>query len=676
MSDSAVPPAPADAAVDVPVLIAGGGCAGLTASMLLSGLGVGTWLACASPETSVLPKAHVLSQRTMEIFRDVALAESVYELSTPPENMSHAGWYAGLAGDREEYGRRCGRIEAWGAGGANPAWAAASACRPANLPQIRLEPLLRRRAEELAPGCVHFGHEVTGFEEDEDGVTATVVDRSRDSAYRVRARYLLACDGGRLIGPSLGVGMEGADDIARMVSVHFSADLSELLEDDEVLVRWLWLPESGVGVSLVPMGPRNWGRRSEEWVVHLNGSEEPSTSLDDEAVVAELRESLGLRDHELSVHRITRWRLEGVVAERYRVGRVFLLGDAAHRHPPTGGFGLNSAVQDAHNLAWKLAAVLHGHAGDGLLGSYEDERKRIAAWNVQHAVNNAVNHLMAVQAMGMGPGSDPEANWAALHRLWGDEEKGANPGDGPAAAPGEHAAEDDAAEAAAAGAVDVEDAENAENTAFRVRALRAIAGQSMEFDALGLDYGYTYEVSDAVIADGTPVPDNPDPVRIYRPGTRPGAPLPHAWLDSPAGARLPVADLVRPGAFLLIAGEEGEEWVAAAEKTAESLEVPLEAVRVGHLDGDFLDPRSAWVAHRGVGPRGAVLVRPDRFVAWRYPEGVQDAVGALTDALARVLDRADGAPGRETGQDAPGSGAGAGAEPTSEQQGSGAGPVR
>lgn len=652
MSDSAVPPAPADAAVDVPVLIAGGGCAGLTASMLLSGLGVGTWLACASPETSVLPKAHVLSQRTMEIFRDVALAESVYELSTPPENMSHAGWYAGLAGDREEYGRRCGTVEAWGAGGANPAWAAASACRPANLPQIRLEPLLRRRAEELAPGCVHFGHEVTGFEEDGGGVTATVVNRARGSAYRVRARYLLACDGGRLIGPSLGVGMEGADDIARMVSVHFSADLSELLEDDEVLVRWLWLPESGVGVSLVPMGPRNWGRRSEEWVVHLNGSEEASSSVDDEAVVAELRESLGLRDHELSVHRVTRWRLEGVVAERYRVGRVFLLGDAAHRHPPTGGFGLNSAVQDAHNLAWKLAAVLHGHAGDGLLGTYEDERKRIAAWNVQHAVNNAVNHLMAVQAMGMGPGSDPEANWAALHRLWGDSENGEGVGDS-------DSSRDDAPEVTVEDAAAGGDEDAAENAAFRVRAKRAIAGQSMEFDALGLDYGYTYEVSAAVVADGTPAPDNPDPVRIYRPGTRPGAPLPHAWLEGPAGARLPVADLVQPGAFLLIAGEEGDEWVAAAEKTAESLEVPLEAVCVGHLDGDFLDPRSTWVAHRGVGPRGAVLVRPDRFVAWRSPEGAQDAVGALTDALARVLDRPEELADGETAQEAPDEGAGA-----------------
>nr|WP_277349112.1 FAD-dependent monooxygenase [Streptomyces sp. HNM0575] len=583
-------------------MIAGGGCSGLTASMLLSGLGVETWLACAAESTSVLPKAHVLSQRTMEIFRDLALTESVYEQGTPPENMSHAGWYAGLSGDREEYGRRCGLVEAWGAGGENPAWPAASACRPANLPQIRLEPLLRQRAEELAPGRVHFSHEVTEFEQDADGVTTTVMDHVAGVPYRVRSRYLLACDGGRLIGPSLDVGMEGADDLARMVSIHLSADLSELVHDDEVLVRWLWLPESGVGVSLVPMGPERWGRHSEEWVIHLNDSDDATARLDDEAIIGELRAQLGLTEHELNIHRITRWRLEGVVAERYRVGRVFLLGDAAHRHPPTGGFGLNSGVQDAHNLAWKIAAVLRGQAGEALLDSYEDERKRIAARNVQHAVNNAINHLLAVQAMGMGPGSDPDANWAALHRLWGDDEADA---------------------------------------AFRAQARRAIASQSMEFDALGLDYGYTYEITSAVVGDGTPEPANPDPVRIYQPGTRPGAPLPHAWLAGAAGARLPVMDLVRPGTFLLIAGEEGEEWVSAAVKAAELLGVAVEAVRIGHLDGDFLDPRSTWVAHRGIGPQGAVLVRPDRFVAWRSAEAAEDAVGVLTDVLSRVLGRTD-----------------------------------
>ena len=594
---------PAEAAdLEVPVLIVGGGCAGLTASMLLSRLGVETRLVSASEGTSVLPKAHVLNQRTMEILRDVRLAEEVYARGTPPEQMSHAGWYAGLHGDQADYGRLCGKVEAWGAGGTNPAWAAASACPPTNLPQIRLEPLLRRRAEELAPGHVRFHHEVTDFVQDADGVTTTVLDKQNKATYRVRSSYLLACDGGRLVGPALGIGVEGAEDIARMVSIHLSADLSHLLRDPEVLVRWLWLPESGVGVSLVPMGPTHWGPESEEWVIHLNDTDDAATRLDDEAVVAELRASLGLEDVDLRIHRITRWGLEGVVADRYRSGRIFLLGDAAHRHPPTGGFGLNSAVQDVHNLAWKISAVLHGQAGDALLDSYEDERRRIAGRNVQHAVNNAINHLLAVQTMGMGPGSDPEANWAALRRLWSGREEDAD---------------------------------------FRAAARRAIAGQSMEFDALNLDYGYTYEVSSAVVGDGTPEPENPDPVRVYQPGTRPGAPLPHAWLENAEGRRLPVMDLVEPGVFLLIAGEEDTTWTTAAEKTAALLGLPLRAVRIGHLDGDFLDPRSTWIAQRGVGPRGAVLVRPDRFVAWRSQDAAEDPVSVLTDALQRVLSRAE-----------------------------------
>lgn len=576
--------------VETTALVVGGGGAGLTASMLLAQLGVDALLVNDRPETSTLPRAHVLNQRTMEVLRGLDLAEAVYERSTPARNMTHAGWYAALDDD---YGRCFGKVEVWGAGGDNPAWTAASACRQANLPQIRLEPLLKRRAEELSPGRVRFGHALTSFEQDAGGVTATVLDRAADRSYRVRADYLLACDGGRAVRPALGIGVEGVEEIARMVSVHLSADLSHWAVDPEVLLRWLWLPDSGVAISLLPMGPHRWGPDSEEWVVHLN-----DVGATDEEVLAELRGVLRLAEDRLRVHGVTRWTVGGVVAERFREGRVFLLGDAAHRHPPTGGFGLNSAVQDAHNLAWKLAAVVKGHAGEALLDSYELERKTIAARTVGQAVNNAVNHLVAVQALGMGPGSDPERNRRALRALCEGGDAG-----------------------------------------LRATARHAIATQSMEFDALNLEYGYTYE-SAAVVGDGTPEQANPDPVRVYRPGTRPGQPLPHAWLEDPEGRRVPVADLVRPGRFLLIAGEEGDRWVEAAGKAAAELGVPLDAVVVGHAVGDYLDPRSTWVAHRGITAKGAVLVRPDRFIAWRGADEADDPLGVLTGVLRQVLGRA------------------------------------
>ncbi|WP_059005790.1 FAD-dependent monooxygenase [Streptomyces specialis] len=600
----------------VPVLVVGGGAAGLTASMLLSRMGVGSLLVSASPTTSDLPKAHVLNQRAMEIMRDVGLAEAIYAASTPARQMAYSGWYVGLAGEGADYGRRVAVMEAWGAGGRSPEWAAASAERQANLPQMRLEPRLRARAEELAPGRVRFHQELTAFAQDADGVTATVTDLGSGASYRVRARYLLGCDGGRTVGPALGVRLEGLRDVTRMVSFHLSADLSRWARDPEVLIRWLGLPDLGAGGVLVPMGPDRWGPESEEWAFHLHYGLEDVRALDDEAVLADLRTALGLGAADLSVHRISRWAVEGVTADRFRVGRVFLAGDAAHRQPPTGGLGLTSAMHDVQNLAWKLAAVLGGHAGEELLDTYEPERRPTAAANVRRSLENAFNQLAISALLGARPGDPPEENWRRVRRLWSD---------------------------------DPADAE------FRRAFRRTVAAQSMEFDGLGVEFGYTYNASGAVVPDGTPPPENPDPIRLYQPAARPGHPLPHAWLENPEtpenledgdGRRLPLAQLVRPGRFLLVAGEDGHAWCEAAAKIAARADLPLDAVRIGHLDGDYRDVRSTWTRWRGHSPAGAVLVRPDRFVAWRSPGGTDTPGATLARALETLLHRTPDHPGR------------------------------
>ena len=151
----------------------GGGGAGLTSSMLLARLGVEHLLVSARAETSDLPKAHVLNQRAMEVLEDAGVAGAIAERSTPAEQMAATAFYAGLAGPGPDYGRRLARLESWGAGGDDESWRAASPWRQQNLPQIRLEPLLKARAEELSPGRIRFGHELTGLEQDADGVRAT-----------------------------------------------------------------------------------------------------------------------------------------------------------------------------------------------------------------------------------------------------------------------------------------------------------------------------------------------------------------------------------------------------------------------------------------------------------------------------------------------------------------------
>jgi 2,4-dichlorophenol 6-monooxygenase len=585
--------------IQTPVLIVGGGGAGLTASMLLSTLGVESLLVSALPTTSVLPKAHVLNQHTMEILRDLGIADRVYAKSTPPEQMAATAWYAGFAGDDPDCGRELARLEAWGAGGRNPAWVSASPCLSANLPQIRLEPILKERAEELEPGRVRFGHELVDFAQDADGVRAEVRGRAANERYRVRARYLLACDGGRTVGPKLGVALEGQRNVASEVSIHMSADLSRWARDPEVLIRWIWLPDTGQLAVLVPMGPERWGPHSEEWVFHLNYPADDPRALDDARVESDMRRALGIGDHPVTIHKISRWSLEGVLADRFRVGHVFLVGDAAHRHPPTGGLGLNSAIQDAHNLCWKIAAVLAGHASDPLLDSYEPERRTVTRRNVERSIENALNQFAIGRALGFDPAASAAANWAALRRFWSDRP---------------------------------------EDVAHRREARRVLASQSIEFDEHNVEYGYAH-VSDAIAPDGTPAPADLDHVHIYRASTRPGHPLPHAEVEDADGARRPLLDLVKPGRFLLIAGEDGAAWCEAAAKLAAEWSAPIDAVRIGHLDGDYRDPRCAWLRQREISSHGAILVRPDRAVACRRLGAAPDPADALGRVLAQVLAR-------------------------------------
>ena len=587
--------------IEVPVLIVGGGGAGLTASMLLSQLGVESLLVNARPSTSDLPKAHVLNQRAMEILGDVGVAEDIYARGTPLEHMRRTAWYAGFAGEEAGRGRKIDEMEAWGGGYTNPDWILASPRPSTNLPQIRLEPILREQAEKQAPGRVRFSHEVVSLVQDEHGVRTTVRDLDADREYCVRSRFLLACDGGRTIGPALDVEMVGPRDVAQEISIHMTADLTPWARDPEVLIRWIWVTDPGALAVLVPMGPERWGPDSEEWVFHLNYPSDDPRAVDDGAIEADMRRALGIGDHPVKIHKITRWSLEGVVASHLQVGRVFLLGDAAHRHPPTGGLGLNSAIQDAHNLCWKVAAVLHGQADESLLESYGPERKPVVQQNVNCSVESALNQMGVVQSLGIRPDADEAANWSALERLWSDDP---------------------------------------DDEAFRRMARRALATQSMEFNEHNVEYGYDHAVSGAaIVPEADTRPASPDPRRLYRPTTLPGHALPHAWVEGDDRRRRSTLDLVKPGRFLLIVGEDAHEWAEAGRAIAERSDLALDVVSIGHSDGEVLDPRSSWTRQREVSAAGAILVRPDRFVAWRSigesttPE--QDLEGALSAVLRR-----------------------------------------
>jgi 2,4-dichlorophenol 6-monooxygenase len=592
----------AGVADEVPVLVVGGGGAGLTASMLLARQAVEHLLVCARPGTSDLPKAHVLNQRAMEVLDDVGLGGTIAARSTPPGQMAATAFYAGLAGPSPDYGRRLARLESWGAGGTDENWRAASPWLQLNLPQIRLEPLLKARAEELSPGRIRFNHELVALDQDASGVLATIRDNASGRRYTVRCQYLLGADGGRLVPGLVGIRHEGLGVVTQTATLHVSADFSPWAPDPDVLIRWIFSPQAGVLVVMVPMGPQRWGPSSEEWVIHLNYPADDPRAQSDAQVEADARAALGVMDTPWKIHKITRWSVDAVMASAFRAGRVFLLGDAAHRHPPTGGLGLTSAIHDAQNLCWKVAMVLAGHASPALLDTYEAERRPVDERNAQRSLENALNHFAIGAALGISPDNTPKENMRQLRRMWSGLP---------------------------------------EDTEHRSRVLRAMRAQSMEFSELNVEYGYGYQ-SAAVVPDGIAAPALVDDIRVYQPSTRPGAPLPHAWIDDEDGNRRPVKDLVAPGRFLLIAGEDGQPWCEAARQLATEANLPLDALRIGHLDGDLYDPRCGWLRHRQIASDGAVLVRPDRFVAWRCPAGVTDPRGALVAVFSQILARPAG----------------------------------
>jgi 2,4-dichlorophenol 6-monooxygenase len=197
-----------------------------------------------------------------------------------------------------------------------------------------------------------------------------------------------------------------------------SADFSPWARDPDVLIRWIFSPQAGVLVVMVPMGPERWGPASEEWVIHLNYPVDDPRAQSDAQVESDARQALGIPDLPMKIHKITRWSVEAVMASAFRVGRVLLLGDAAHRHPPTGGLGLTSAIHDAQNLCWKVAAVLAGHAAPALLDTYEAERRAVDQHNAQRWLENAAGHFGIGAALGISHESTPEQNMEQLRRMW------------------------------------------------------------------------------------------------------------------------------------------------------------------------------------------------------------------------------------------------------------------
>jgi 2,4-dichlorophenol 6-monooxygenase len=535
----------------VDVAIVGGGPAGLTAAIELAQLGVEAVVFERRSTSSPLPRAHLLNQRTMEIFDVIGVAEDIYALCPPEDRWHRVAWYLGLAGERPGQGREIGHIHAWGGGVDRDRYSAASPKLFANVPQMRLDPLLRAHADRSCPGRIHFGHEVTALTNSSTGVDIDVFDVGTGSARTVHARYVIGADGGRTVTSAVGIKMDGLTELLDTVTMHVTADLAEWITDDQVLLSFFIDPASGLlAGGMCAMGPDTWGSQSREWAFHQTFAIGTKDTTDEEALMERFRGVIGIPDLQFDVHSISHWQLEGLLAERYRAGNVFLVGNAAHRHPPTGGLGLNTAVQDVDNLCWKLAQVLRGHAADGLLDTYEAERRPIGAFNVKHSLDNAATHNRIAAALGLQPGMSPTAAEAAI---------------GTWLSPGPDGDE-------------------------RRRAVaEVIASNSDDFSQLNVEVGFAY-AEGALIPDGSPPPATHCSLRDYTPSTRPGHHLPHAWVLH-AGRRVSTLELVdRANLTLLIDSTHTQAWTDAVTSAA----LPIHVVPINSTQ----TPQTMWCQHR------------------------------------------------------------------------------
>ncbi|MBU2484948.1 MAG: FAD-dependent monooxygenase, partial [Alphaproteobacteria bacterium] len=312
-----------------------------------------------------------------------------------------------------------------------------------------------------------------------------------------------------------------------------------------------------------------------------------------------VRDLVGDQSLEPEITSVSTWTVNNMYATHMQSGRVFIMGDAAHRHPPSNGLGSNTSIQDSFNLAWKLAAVLKGQAGEGLLDTYSQERAPVAKQIVTRA-NQSIGEFGPIfEALGLTESTDPEVMQANMDKRCD------------------------------AGA----DAER-QRTAIR----EAIAFKKYEFDAHGVEMNQRYK-SGAVVTDGQMEPAYElDAELHYQPTTWPGARIPHAWVYDRDGGRHSTLDLVGRGRFTILTGISGEAWARAAGKVASSLGIDL-AVHVIGPRRDIVDHHGDWARAREVAESGCVLVRPDQHVAWRAEEVSDNPEADLARVMTAVLHR-------------------------------------
>ena len=537
---------------EAPVLIAGGGLIGLSMAMFLAQHGIRSIAVERMHSGSQLARAGHFHLRTIELFRAARIEKEVRRQSN--EDFVPEG--ALIAMDSLSGRKLADIIPSLNVGVDDTL----TPCRRYFIDQPGLERILRKRALEVG-AVVRTGCEFMSFREDADGVTATVRNVDSHAESEIRCQYLVGADGAHSkVRELLGIPMDGRGIFSNSITIYFHADLWPQLGNKPISIIYINNPVLGGFFRLKKdcqsgfLGVNTVGEPKTDPVKAANAA----ADISEQRLIELVRAGAGVPDLPVKIDGVARWRAVSDVARDFQRGRVFLIGDAAHLMPPNGGFGGNTGLHDAHNLAWKLAFVLKGIAGRALLNSYEPERKPVAKFTVEQAYSRYVTRT-----------------------------------------------------ATYLGAKDYEPLVHDFN----------------------IELGYLYR-SRAVIAengDGR-VHDDPRQTRGL-----PGSRAPHVFVER-NGTRISLLDLFGRG-FVLLTGTDGEAWHQAADAIAGRFKgLDLEAYRVG--GSDLRDTDNRFCDAYGVSPKGASLVRPDGFVAWRTQGDASDPATTLARALATLLSAA------------------------------------
>ncbi|MEL6516252.1 MAG: FAD-dependent monooxygenase [Pseudomonadota bacterium] len=571
------------------VLIIGTGPAGSSSAALLSTYGVENMVINRYRWLANTPRAHITNQRTMEVLRDLGrdVEDEAYLFATEQELMGENIFCESLAGEE------IGRMNSWGTHPLSKAEHLMSSPTFMNdLPQTFMEPLLFKTACKRGTQA-RMSTEYKSHVQDEDGVTTTCLDRLTGKEVVIRSKYLIGADGGNsLVAAHEDLPIAGKMGVGGSMNILFKADLSKYVAHRPSVLYWVMQPGAdvgGIGMGLVRM-IRPWDEWLIVWGYDIN---EPAPEVDAAMATEVARQLVGDPELEIELLSANTWTVNDAYAEKLSSGRVFIMGDAAHRHPPSNGLGSNTSIQDAFNLCWKLASVLKGQAGAALLESYDAERAPVAKQIVTRA-NQSIGEFGPIfEALGMTGGTDYEKIKANMD---------ARCGTGP------------------------------EAEAQRAALNAAIAFKKYEFDAHGVEMNQRYR-SDAVVTDGQSEPAfERDSDLHYQPTTWPGARIPHAWVFDADGVRHSTLDLTGHGRFTMLTGLGGEAWCAAAAEVGEKLGLEIACHVIGPRQR-YLDHTGDWARAREIGDAGCILVRPDHHVCWRH-DGMADDPGA---ELARVM---------------------------------------